>query len=71
MEKQTEYKALAKNVLCVAVEGSVRDWAAYIGAVAGISHSEEWHEVRDDGAKLPEEIAKILFPNFRKLRYRA
>lgn len=62
---------MSTKVLCVAVEGSVGDWTAYIDAVEGESHSVEWQEVKDHGSKLPQEIAEILFPNFKGLRWRA
>lgn len=57
-------------MLAVAVEGAVNDWTAYIGAVEGISHSREWQNVKDNGAKLCEDVAKILFPEFNDLRWR-
>jgi len=65
-----EYKPLAYDVIAVAVAGYARDWAAYIGAVAGINHSLEYRAVAKDGSKLSEEVAKILFPCWKGLRYR-
>lgn len=62
--------ALDNKVLVVAVEGAVKDWAAYIGAVEGENHAREYHKVRDHGSKLPKAIAELLFPDFKKLKWR-
>ena len=61
-----EYKALDHKVLAVALEGSAKDWTAYIGAVAGESHRLEMEEVRRHGSKLPFYIASFLFPDFAR-----
>lgn len=45
------------DVLVVAVEGEVNDWAAYIG-----SGNEE--KVKTRGTKLPYDVAKVLFPDW-------
>jgi len=66
-----EWKALSCQVIAVAVEGEVGDWAAYIGAVDGRDHEKEWPEVAKYGAKLDRRIAEILFPQFKKLKWRA
>jgi len=65
-----EWRALDTHVLAVAVEGAVSDWAAYIGAVKGRDHGKEWKKVAETGTKLPKEIAEILFPGFKHLRWR-
>ena len=65
------YKPLAKKVLTVAVEGSINDWAAYIDSVPGDDHSCEWEEVYKHGSKLPETIAKLLYPEFQTKTYRS
>lgn len=66
-EKRIEYFCLANRVLAVAVGGYViKDWSAYIDAVPGIDHENEYDKVLSDGIKLPYEIAKILFPEFDK-----
>lgn len=69
-EKKLRWKPLAKDVIVVAVEGAVGDWAAYIGAVKGDNHEYEWMKVRDHGAKLRKEVAEVLFPDFKHLRWR-
>jgi len=66
VSKRLEYVALDMRVLAVAVEGSVGDWTAYIGAVAGKNHAEEYLEVVQNGSKLYQPIAEILFPDFAK-----
>jgi len=64
-ERETEYLALAGDVLAVAKQGGKGDdWAAYIGAVPGISHRREWRKVLENGDKLPYNVAKVLFPAF-------
>jgi hypothetical protein len=65
-----DWKPLATNVIAVAIEGYAGDWAAYIGAVSGKHHEEEVEEVLNHGAKLSKEIAEILFPEFKRLKYR-
>lgn len=56
--RKVDWKALDRKVMVVAVEGHAGDWAAYIGAVEGEDHEEEWKEVADHGSKLPRELAK-------------
>jgi len=63
-------RALDKCVLAVAKEGAAQDWAAYIGAVPGINHEREWHTVVSEGSKLPQEVAELLFPDFKDLTWR-
>ncbi len=66
---QVTWTALATKVLVVAktrVEGS---WAAYVDAVPGQNHREERHEVLREGTKLPEAVARVLFPEFKDLPY--
>lgn len=62
-------KALDMRVLCCAktrIEGA---WAAYIGAVPGRSHDQEQESVWNEGAKLAEEIALAIFPEFAGIPY--
>jgi len=68
--QKVRYRALDLHVLAVAVEGAVGDWAAYIGSVEGNNHHNEYRKVRDRGSKLPKEVAELLFPDFKKLRWR-
>jgi len=56
--------ALDNRVLAVATEGYCGDWAAYIGAVEGYCHEEEYMGVLHHGSKLPEKVAEVLFPDF-------
>ena len=66
--------ALATRVLVVAVvnieDGKLFDWAAYVDAVPGINHENEAERVAGDGAKVSEELAKIMFPELDIERYR-
>jgi len=62
-------RVLAMYVLAVAqtrIEGA---WAAYIDAVPGQNLNQETQEVLDIGNKLPENIAKVLFPYFDGIPY--
>ncbi len=61
------------GVIIVAVEGSVNDWAAYIGGVAYTDPEDnaiEW--VGRHGCKLSEDEAKAFFPRIAAsdLKYR-
>lgn len=66
--RRVVYRPLAMRVLAVAVE-RYEGWAAYVDAVPGMKHSEEWEAVSRVGDKLPEEVARLLFPSFRGQPY--
>jgi len=70
MERRVRWKALDTRVIVVAVKGHADDWAAYIGAVQGDCHAEEWQEVAQNGTKLRKDLAELLFPDFKHLAYR-
>jgi len=70
MAKKFDYVALDRKVLVVAVEGEVKDWSAYCGAVTGNNHLLEAKEVARSGTKISKEIAELLFPTFRDLEWR-
>lgn len=56
-------RALDIRVLVVAhrrVEGS---WCAYIKNVPGDNHMDELEEVSAHGSKLPEAVARAIFPH--------
>lgn len=64
-----QYTPLNTKVLAVASAHEMEnyaplkgDWSAYIGAVDGNSHREEFREVARSGSKLPHVIANLLFP---------
>ena len=64
-----QYSALASRVLCAAhtrIEGT---WCAYCDAVPGASHNSEYAAVLHYGDKLPETIAKVIFPRFSDVPY--
>jgi hypothetical protein len=56
-----DYRALAARVLVVAV-GRVDGWTAYCDAVEGEDHDAEAPGVARNGAKLPQSVACLLFP---------
>lgn len=67
-KRHTRYRSLAMKVVTVAIQGGRGDdWAAYIDAVPGQSHSREAVEVARSGTKLPYKVAAILFPDFDEL----
>jgi len=70
MTRKVAWKPLDKKVIAVAVEGGIGDWSAYIGAVEGKNHEEEWEEVKRNGTKLPRQVAEVLFPEFTHLSWR-
>jgi len=62
-------RALGSQVLAVAqtrIEGA---WAAYVDAVPGERHREEWEDVLKDGDKLPENVARAVFGEFEDIPY--
>jgi len=60
-------RALARKVLVVAsITKKVNEWKAYIDAVEGLSHENEWRKVVRSGTKIDHRIAKILFPDLDK-----
>ncbi len=62
--KKVRYAVLDTNVIAVAVQGEIGDWAAYIGAVEGENHEREYQKVADNGTKLSYKLARMLFPDF-------
>lgn len=70
-DKLVDYYVLDNHVLAVAIEGEVKDWAAYIGDMKGYNLDWDIEMVKRNGTKLPEKIARILFPNFKNLRWRS
>ena len=68
--KTFSWKALDSKVLVVAsATHGINEWTAYIGAVPGKNHDQEWNEVATHGSTLSYEIAKFLFPDFNKKYY--
>lgn len=66
MSEKIEWKPLDTHVIVVAAEGGAGEWAAYIGAVPGKKHADEWQEVLRHGTKLSRELAEFLFPVFKE-----
>jgi len=63
------WRALASKVLVVAATREIGEWAAYCDVVPGERHSEEYLPVLYHGCKLPEPVARVLFPEFTYLPY--
>ena len=65
----TRRGALASRVLVVArtrIEGA---WSAYCDAVPGRNHDYEQAAVLQHGDKVPESVARYLFPEFLGVPY--
>ena len=60
-EPITRYVALHSKVLAVSKTRIEAKWAAYIGNVPGEDHRVEYHDVLNNGMKLPESIARAIF----------
>lgn len=68
--KDRKIVALGSKILCVAVEGTVDDWSAYIGTIN--DSWDEWVLIAYKGTKLQQRIAKAIFPHFaKKYKWRA
>ena len=63
------HHALHTNVLAVATTRIEGKWTAYISNVPGHHHDVEKHGVLRHGEKLAEEIAVVLFPDFKGIPY--
>jgi len=68
--KRDAYVILGSHVIAVAKEGAVGDWAAYIDAVSGYNQADDINRVMEYGDKLPEDVARVLFPGFSDLKWR-
>lgn len=69
--KNYYYRALSTKVLVVAVvDKTLNEWTAYIDAVEGFSHKNEFMEVAKRGSKIDKKIAEIIFPTLGKYHWR-
>lgn len=68
-EPYIRVRALATRVLVVARTRIEGKWAAYCDAVPGERHDMEFRTVLDNGRKLPENVAKGLFPELAEVPY--
>jgi hypothetical protein len=62
-------RALHRCVLAVARSRIECAWAAYIANVPGYDHAAETEPVLDTGDKIPEAVARALFPIFEGVPY--
>ena len=62
-------RPLAAKVMAVATTRIEGTWSAYIDAVPGQKHSDEWQEVLGTGNKLDVNVAKAIFPEFKGVPY--
>jgi hypothetical protein len=63
------HRALARNVLAAYRTRVMGEWAAYIDTVEGQNHDNEWEEVLRSGTKLPQKVARALFPELDSIPY--
>ncbi len=61
--RRIESYRLCSDVLAVAKEGAVGDWAAYIGCKRGQTTAVQ---VAADGCKLSRKVAELIFPHWKK-----
>ena len=61
MYKIAGWYALDRRVIAVGVHDGTL-WTAYIGAVPGERHEEEYKSVMENGTKLSKNLATYLFP---------
>lgn len=59
--EHTWYPLDAHVLAVLVINHTLGDWKAYIGAVPGIKHSEEWREVANRGAAMHRVTARALF----------
>ncbi len=59
----SEFTALGHKVLAVLCRRA-EGWSAYIDAVPGVDHDDEWPLVKRRGTKLDEDVARAIFPDF-------
>jgi hypothetical protein len=62
-------RRLHRQILVVAktrIEGA---WSAYIFPVPGENHDEEAKLWQTEGVKLPENLARVMFPEFKDMKY--
>ena len=64
-----QIRALDGRVLAAARSHIECAWAAYIKDVPGINHEEEADSVLGRGTKLPEHLARLIFPDFKEVPY--
>ena len=68
-EPTCDYCALARMVLVVAKTRVEGVWSAYCDTVPGQNHDNEYIEVLRTGDKIPEQIARVIFPRFDGIPY--
>ena len=75
MKRKINYYPLESKVLAVSVanyeeDGTLYDLTAYVDAVAGYNHKNEYPTIADTGNKIPREVACLLFPGLDKNKWR-
>ena len=63
------HRGLHQYVLCAATTRVEGVWVAYCRNVPGQTHRLEVQGVLDDGDKLPEPVARAVFPEFHRVPY--
>ena len=61
--------ALHSTVLIVAKTRIEGTWRAYCGSVPGQNHDNEMEPVLRNGDRVPEKIARVMFPCFDGVPY--
>jgi len=66
---EVQWRAVHHRVLVHAhtrIEGA---WSAYIFPVPGVDHQRELYLWKTEGSKLPEDVARVMFPVFKDVPY--
>lgn len=62
--------ALARDVLAAAITQVSGHWVAYIKSVPGHDHEGETEDVLWYGMKLPEDVARAIFPQWKEIPWK-
>ena len=65
----TQYRCLAPGVLIVMQTRIECTWAAYCAVVPNMNHDDEFKDVLRHGDKLPEDVARAIFPGAPPVPY--
>ena len=65
-----EAHMITDQIMVVACEGDVNDWAAYMAPVFGVSYDADIERVTKRGRKIDRNLAEFLFPEWKTLSWR-
>ena len=68
-KREVQVVALSSKVLAVAATRPDGTWKAYVDAVPGMDHDQEWEAVLSQGCQMMEQWARGIFPRLEGMRY--